>query len=167
MPLDNTPQSYGTGHFDAAAHLDPSLVLPIPHGAARPFAPTEHVQHADGSIASEDPITVPHPHHEGKWTNIPTLWLKDGRPYYASDLEARDLAHASGLPWIVHDDIHSADRALEARQAAGANEPLWYRPRAQDGGRLYFADGGADDSEAQPLGDEGLPPLESEGPSQP
>jgi hypothetical protein len=110
----------GPGFIPGDVHLNPSLAPDVPEGEARPFAPGEYVSNPNGSWSSEETMTVPHPTQDDKWANIPSLWLKDGKPYVAHDEdEATELARNSQLPWPAYG---SAD---EANMVAGVREARW------------------------------------------
>jgi hypothetical protein len=118
-----------------AINLHHDIAPQVPEGAARPFAPGEAVQNPNGGWSSEISATIEHPTQPGKWALVPSLWLKDGKPYvvHNSD-EAADLARASGLQWPAYDTSDAADAAADAReqkwqgmttdQARGV-APLW------------------------------------------
>lgn len=101
-----------------AMHLDPSIAPTVPKGAPRPFAPGESVTNPGGSWSSERTMTVSHPSlNNGAATNIPSIWIKDGKPYQAkNEDEAVQLALQSGLPFKSYGDISEADKASIDRE---------------------------------------------------
>jgi hypothetical protein len=101
-----------------AMHLDPSIAPTVPKGAPRPFAPGESVTNPGGSWSSERTMTVTHPSlNNGAATNIPSIWIKDGKPYQAkNEDEAIQLALQSGLPFKSYGDIGEADKASIDRE---------------------------------------------------
>lgn len=118
-------------------HLRGDIAPAVPMGAARPFAPGEYVRNNDNSWSSEISMTVEHPDlNGGKATVIPSLWLKDGRPYQAKDEdEAVALALASRLPFKPYGSIDEAEKSSIDREAkwqplkrpedASSIDPLW------------------------------------------
>lgn len=100
------------------AHLDPNIAPKVTAGAARPFAPGEYVTNPDKSWSSERTMTVTNPAlNNGAATNIPSIWIKDGKPYQAkSEDEAVQLALQSGLPWKSYGDLGEADKASVDRE---------------------------------------------------
>lgn len=124
--------------------LDPRIAPKAGVGGIRPFAPGEYVVNPDRSWSSERTMTVSHPAlNNGAATNIPSLWIVDGKPYLAKDEdEAVQLALKSGLQWKSYGDLPEADKASIAREdmwqtlkrpsdARGA-EPLYQRPQKAD-----------------------------------
>ncbi len=133
-PYSDGPQP---GYMTGRAHLDPGLAPQVPHGAPRPFAPGEYVRNPDGSWSSEVTMSVQNPKlNGGRATNIPSMWLKDGKPYIAKDEdEAAGYATQSGLPFRSYDNIDAANQASIDRESAWQPiqnpkdarrvEPLW------------------------------------------
>ncbi len=121
----------------AEMRLRPELAPKVPTGAARPFAPGEYVTNPDASWSSEVSLTVQHPRlNGGKATVIPSLWIKDGKPYEAkSEDEAVALALASRLPFKAYKSMDEAEKASIQREAewqplkrpedAASINPLW------------------------------------------
>lgn len=101
----------------ADMHLRPELAPKVPAGAARPFAPGEYVNNPDGSWSSERSMTVQNP--DGSWTVVPSVWIKNGRPYEAkSEDEAQSLAAASKLPFQKFGSLEQAEKYAVDREAA-------------------------------------------------
>ena len=126
----------GAGFLPGRVYLNPKLAPVVPDGAPRPFAPGEYVENPDKSWSSEISMTVAHPDlNGGKPTNIPSLWIVNGKPYRAkNEDEAAALAVRSALEWPTYPDIESADKAAADREAkwqgikpkdAAAIPPLW------------------------------------------
>lgn len=135
-PAPETPKA---GYLPGSLYLDPKLAPVVPAGAPRPFAPGEYVRNPDKSWSSEISMTVAHPDlNKGAATNIPSLWVVNGKPYRAANEdEAVALAIKSGLAWPSFPDIDTADKAAAAREAlwqgvapekASAVPPLWTPP---------------------------------------
>ncbi len=118
---NSPPQMPGPGFIPGTLHLDPTLAPKVPEGEARPFAPGESIDNPDGTHSSEISVSVENPIlNGGKPTNIPSLWLKDGKAYVAHDEdEAAELAVKSGLTWPTYPTIEAADKA------AGEREDVW------------------------------------------
>jgi hypothetical protein len=134
----------GPGVIPGALQLNAKLAPAVPQGAARPFAPGESVQNPDGSWSSEISVTVMHPElNGGKPTVIPSLWIKDGKPYVAANEdEAAQLAKASGLEFPAFNTINDAEAFSNQREQmwqsvgpSGAAQipPLWTAPLARAG----------------------------------
>jgi len=69
-------------------------------GPASPFAPGQVLNNPNGSWSNEMSYTIQDPGLNGGLpTNIPGLWIKDGKPYHASEDEAAQFAAQSGLQW--------------------------------------------------------------------
>lgn len=98
--------------------LNPALAPQVLPNMPRPFAPGEYMQNPDKSWSSEMSYTVAHPALNGGLpTNIPGLWIKDGKPYHATEEEAAQFAAQSGLQWPTYQTIKSADDAAAEREA--------------------------------------------------
>lgn len=130
------------GYLPGRLYLNPKIAPTVPAGAPRPFAPGEYVRNPDKSWSSEISMTVAHPDlNGGKPTNIPSLWIVNGKPYRAkNEDEAAALAVQSALQWPSYPDIETADKAAAEREAqwqnlepekAGAIPPLWTTPKAK------------------------------------
>lgn len=129
------PALPGPGFIPGELHLDPSIAPQVPPGAPRPFAPGEYIVNPNGDISSEISVTPQMP--DGTWVNIPSLWLKDGRPYVAADEdEALQLALQSKLPFKTYPTMEAANQAAQDREtgwgkyhdnpsAARAEPALW------------------------------------------
>lgn len=128
----------------ADMHLRPELAPVVPQGAARPFAPGEYVNNPDGSWSSERTMTVQNPN--GTWSVLPSVWLKNGKPYEAeSEAEVAKLAKASKLPFNTFPAMQPAEQYSIDREAAwqplqnpadaSALPPLWAKgkPKALRG----------------------------------
>lgn len=86
-------------------------------GGARPFAPGEYLNNPDGSWSSEMSYSLQDPTFNGGLpTNIPGLWIKDGKPYHATEDEAAQFAAQSGLQWPTYQKINEADAASAERE---------------------------------------------------
>jgi hypothetical protein len=113
------------------------LTAPAEPGKVRPFNPGEYVTNPDASWSSERTMTVRSPHIAGgKWTVIPSVWIKDGKPYEAaSEAEAIKLAKESGLRFKGYPSLREADQSSIDRESkwqtlarpedAASIEPLW------------------------------------------
>ncbi len=130
------------GWLPGVPHLNPKLAPKVPAGAPRPFAPGEFVRNPDGGWSSEESLTVAHPDlNGGKATNIPSLWIVDGKPYRAKDEdEAVALAAKSSLSWPTFGSIEEADKAATDRETKwqglapeqASSVPPLYVPQAPD-----------------------------------
>jgi hypothetical protein len=91
---------------------DLHLFSPAPEQGVRPFAPGEFVQNPDASWSSERSLTVQDPRlNKGKWSVIPSIYLKNGSPYEAKDEdEAVKLAGQTGYQWRSFPDLKTADQ---------------------------------------------------------
>jgi hypothetical protein len=49
-------------------------------------------------------------------TNIPGLWIVNGRPYHATEDEAARFAAQSGLQWPTYQRVNEADAAAAERE---------------------------------------------------
>lgn len=111
----------GPGFIPGELHLDRDLAPGVPVGAPRPFAPGEYIRNPDGTTSSEISITVSGDptFNGGRPTLLPSLWIKDGKPYVAkNDDEAVQLAKASGLNWTsIHQTNDAADAFANQREA--------------------------------------------------
>lgn len=124
------------GILPGQLHLKPSLAPGSPSNV-RPFAPGEYIRNPDNSWSSEISLTVGHPKlNGGKPTNIPSLWLVNGKPYRAkNEDEAAELAVRSGLTWPSFPTFDIADQAATDRETnwqglkrpedASRVPPLW------------------------------------------
>lgn len=111
----------------------------------RPFAPGEMIHNPDGSWSSEESMTVQDKSfNNGQPTNIPSLWLRNGRAYVArNEDEAIQLAKQSGLSWPSYPTLNSADAAaglredtwqLYGKKNSDLAEPLYTPPKKQGPG---------------------------------
>jgi hypothetical protein len=123
-------------------HEDKGLAPKVPKDESRPLAPGEYVKNPDKSWSSELTMTVEHPDlNEGKPTNLPSLWMKDGKPHVAKDEdEAVSLAKKSGLEFPTHSSIEAADSKSVEREnqwttpeEARNKTPLWKEQLAFSG----------------------------------
>lgn len=122
-------------------HLRPELAPRVPAGVARPYAPGEYTENPDGSWSSERSMTVQN--RDGSWSVIPSIYLKDGRPYEARDeRDASRLAAESKLPFRRFKDLDTAEKYSIDREAAwqpienpadaSKIEPLWAKTARLD-----------------------------------
>lgn len=131
--------SANTTPIQGTLHLDPTIAPQVPNGAARPFAPGEWIQNPNGSWSSERTMTV---QMDGKWANVPSLWIQNGKPILAkSDDDAITLAKQSGLAWRTYDSEKAANDAAVAREKAWQTmtpqdarkvAPLWIGQQASN-----------------------------------
>ena len=130
----------GPGFIPGALNLNAAIAPKVPEGAARPFAPGEHIRNPDGSWSSEETVTVSgdKSFNGGNPTVLPSLWVKDGKAYVAKDEdEATALAKASGLTWPSFPTMDAAEHFANTReqtwqgmepQGASGVAPLWTSP---------------------------------------
>lgn len=130
----------GPGFIPGTVNLNPTLAPTVPEGAARPLAPGEWVQNPNGSWSNEISMTVSgdKSFNDGKPTVIPSLWIKDGKPYVAANEdEATELAKASGLEWPSFADQAAAEKFANQREAGWQ----WLSPQtARSVDPLYRSD---------------------------
>lgn len=87
------------------------------NGAARPFAPGEYLDNPNGSWSSEMSYTIQDPSlNNGLPSNIPGLWILNGKPYHATEDEAARFAAQSGLLWPTYQRANEADAASAERE---------------------------------------------------
>lgn len=87
-------------------------------GAVRPFAPGEYLDNPNGSWSNEMAYTLMDPTlNGGKPTNVPGLWVKDGKPYHATEDEAARFALLSKLLFPAYENQQQATQAAQAREA--------------------------------------------------
>jgi hypothetical protein len=116
-----------------------NLNAPAPPGSIRPFHQGEYLTNPNGSWSNEMSTTVAHPAlNRGMPTNVPTLWLIDGKPTRVTDEQAAMLAAQSGLNFTAYPNAHAADQAATAREngwqniepsQSGTVAPLWTDPK--------------------------------------
>lgn len=96
----------------------------------RPFRQGESVSNEDGSISTERSITVTDPKlNSGKPTNIPSLFMVDGKPKQFSQKGAIKAALESGVKFRSFNTIDEAvDAAVKRSKAGGASRS----PDAED-----------------------------------
>lgn len=114
----------GPGFIPGQVYLDQDFAPSVPDGQARPFAPGEYVSNPNGSWSSEITMTVQgdKSFNNGLPTVIPSLWLKNGKPYVAkNEDEAIELAKKSGLNFPSFDSLEQADRYSNMREKAWQN----------------------------------------------
>lgn len=140
MGAQPAPKALPTaGFLPGQTFLNPKIAPTVPANAARPLAPGEYVKNPNGSWSSEISLTVADPRlNNGQPTNIPSLWIVNGKPYRAKDEdEATDLAIKSGLNWPSFKTMNEANSASDARekqwqtiepQNASSVPPLWTVP---------------------------------------
>lgn len=123
------------GVLPGTLHLDSTIAPHVPPGAPRPFAPGEWVQNPNGSWSSEISVTVTDPRlNGGRATNLPSLWIVDGKPVRVSEDRAADYALQSKLRWPSYANVKEADAAATRREDRWQNltpkiarkvAPLW------------------------------------------
>lgn len=96
--------------------------------AYRPFLPGERVDNPDGSYSTERSVTVKGP--DGKWMNIPSLWMGEQGPAQLDSDAALNAAlsyegtHGPMPSFQRFDDLQEAEQAAQARSdAGGASAP--------------------------------------------
>lgn len=106
------------GFLPGQLYLNDAIAPKVPEKSPRPFAPGEYVRNPDGGWSSEISVSVSHPQlNGGAPTNIPSLWLVNGKPYRAhNEDEAAELAVKSGLSWPTFKSFDDADAAATARE---------------------------------------------------
>lgn len=127
------------GVLPGKLELNPSLAPKVSPGSPRPFAPGEALQNPDGSWSSEISLTVTNPVlNDGKPTNIPSLWLVNGKPVRVNEDMAAEFAAKSGLKWRSYKTIQEADDAAALRERvwqslstkeAAKIPPLWEKQK--------------------------------------
>lgn len=125
------------GPLPGELHLNEKLA-PRVTGSARPLAPGEYLKNPDGSWSSEMSYTLADPAlNKGAPTNVPGMWIVDGRPVHVSEDQAAALAAKSGLSWPAFGSLDEANAAAAAREAewqklepksASRLAPLWSQP---------------------------------------
>lgn len=117
QPQPDDRRMPGPGYIPGSLNLDPKRAPAVPSGAARPFAPGEWLQNPDGGWSSEISVTTQMP--DGKWAILPSLWLRDGKPYVAqNEDEVLELVQGSGLNFRTYASQQEADAASVEREAA-------------------------------------------------
>ena len=120
----------GLGYVSGDLRLKPEIA-PKVSGNARPFSPGEYMNLPDnGGWASEMSVTVPHPTEAGKYTNVPSLWLIDGKPVRVNEDMAGELAKQSGLTWPTWNTSDEADAVSAER------EKNWQSIRPEDAAKV-------------------------------
>jgi hypothetical protein len=105
------------GVLPGELHLNPKIAPKAVNGV-RPFAPGEYVRNPDGSWSSEISATVSDPVlNDGRPTNVPTLWLVNGKPTRVDEDTAAAYAAKSGLKFPSYDTPQAADKAAADREA--------------------------------------------------
>lgn len=105
------------GVLPGKVFLNSKLAPTVPDGSPRPFAPGEYVQNPDGSWSSEITATVKDKRlNRGRPTNIPTLWLVNGKPVRVSEDQAADYAAQSQLPFESYHSMKAAEFASNERE---------------------------------------------------
>lgn len=103
-------------------------------GRIRPFGPGEFLRNPDGSMSSEESLTVQMPN--GQWAVVPGLWLIDGVPHKVNEDQAAEFAQRSGLVWPTFDSLNWAEQFANHREniwertpfgRTDAQPPLWSR----------------------------------------
>ncbi len=118
------------------------LLSSVTGNAPRPFARGEYMDNPDGSWSSEMTYTVNDPRYGvnpdfngGRPTVLPGLWIKDGKPYHATEDEAMQMAIASGLHFPSYPNATQAEDVANAREAGWQNIP---RQNASMGAPLFL-----------------------------
>jgi hypothetical protein len=114
------------------------LKAPAPVGTARPFDSGEWMVNPNGSWSSEMANTIQHPAlNNGQPTNVPTLWIIDGKPTRVTDEQAAILAAKSGLNFPAYRSKQEAQEVATVRennwqstepQNSGSVPTIWSRP---------------------------------------
>jgi len=105
------------GYLPGQLHLNPAIAPQVAPGLPRPFAPGEYMTNPNGSWSSEMSYTVADPTlNNAMPTNIPGLWIVNGRPYHATEDEAARFAAQSGLQWPTYQRTSEADAAAAERE---------------------------------------------------
>lgn len=115
-PAGTTAEANPFDQFDAPSAQPPKK------REVRRFNPGESIDNADGTKSTELLMSVMGDarFNEGKPTNIPSLWMVDGKPYKAtSEDEAIGLAMEAGGQWDSFGTIDEAVAAAKQRSAAG------------------------------------------------
>lgn len=122
------------GYLAGQLHTNPQggiLGQAIPQGAARPFARGEYMDNPNGSWSSEMTYTLQDPTlNAGRPTLVPGLWLKDGKPYHATEDEAAQMAIQSLLRWPSYSSLPQAEEVSSAREAGWQTTPRQQAGRA-------------------------------------
>lgn len=97
-----------------------------PTSTLRPFNPGEKVDNPDGSYSTERTATYQLP--DGKWVNLPTLWMGPNGPVDLANSEedvvatAQAFEKSSGQRFKRFSDVQSAETSAKARsENGGAN----------------------------------------------
>lgn len=133
------------GFLAGQLHTNPQGGLLGNAGSPRPFAPGEYMTNPNGSWSSEMSYTLAHPDlNNGMPTNIPGLWIKDGKPYHANEDEAAQFAVQSGLQWPTYNKLNEANDASAEREKnwqtisperSSSVRPLYVLPQLPQGRR--------------------------------
>lgn len=98
--------------------------IPVEEPALRPFQPGERRENEDGSHSTEITTTWQTP--DGKWVNVPSLWMSaDGPTQFDPDDEDGILGamqayeSAKGQTFTRFNSVEEAEAAAQARSAAG------------------------------------------------
>lgn len=120
----------GVGPLAGRANLDEAKA-PKVSGKARPLAPGEFIQNPDGSWSNEIAVTVQHPKlNDAQPTNVPSLWVVDGRPVRLNEDQAAEAAASSGLRFKSYENTKAAIQAAQER------ESQWQKIKPQDSGNV-------------------------------
>lgn len=141
------------GTLPGALFLNPALA-PKTNGNVRPFAPGEYLKNPNGTWSSEISTTVSDPGlNGGAPTNIPTLWLINGKPVRVNEDMAAQLAAKSGLKFPAFKNMDEAVASSDQREkgwqqfnqkpeAASQVAPLWSAPQPQQPVQPVLTGGG-------------------------
>jgi hypothetical protein len=126
------------GNLPGKLYLNPTVAPQTADPSTRPLGPGEYLENPDGGWSNEMSATVADPGlNGGQATNVPTLWIVNGKPMRVSEDQAAQLAAKSGLAFPGFKTIEEADQAAAAREAqwqkikpqdAGSVAPLWSMP---------------------------------------
>jgi hypothetical protein len=107
-------------------------------GTTRPLGPGEYIKNTDGSWSNEYSTTV---QLGDKWSVVPTLWLKNGKPTILTEDQAADTAKQSGLTFQSFPDESAAEAFSQQREnkwqqipmgRSDMQPPLWSRSKMPD-----------------------------------
>jgi hypothetical protein len=85
----------------------------------------------NGSWSSEMTYTLQDPSlNAGRPTLVPGLWIKDGKPYHATEDEAARMALASALRWPSYQNMQQAEDVSNARENGWQTTPREQAARA-------------------------------------
>lgn len=112
------------GVLPGALSLIPGAAPQVPSGVARPLGRGEYLNNPNGSWSNEMSYTLQDPMlNAGRPTIVPGLWVKDGKPYHATEDEAARMALASLLHFPSYNSMQQAEDMANAREAAWQKIP--------------------------------------------